>query len=230
MEHADATSISDCIGKQARTAWCAPSLACSGWATSFLPALHMIQIGHVEHALYIILLCGLLAARLGFVVRYWDSYRNTLPDILDIRDGGFLTWPGLVCGGIATLLLLRTRLPKRALSASVCAGAMTLCTGFGAAWVASRNDADIKLPAQTFETIDGKPLALAAFHGKPVVMNLWASWCPPCRHEMPVLQKARAGNQDIVVVFANQRLESKVIQAARLSSAFDKKIAGLDKE
>jgi thiol-disulfide isomerase/thioredoxin len=160
--------------------------------------------GDIENALYTILLCGLLAARLAFVMRYWDSYRYTLPDVLDIRDGGFLTWPGLVGGFIVTLLIWRTMLPTRGLLVSVFAGALTMFAGLAAARIAHGDDATIKLPAQTFQTVDGKPLALSAFRGKPMVINLWASWCPPCRHEMPVMQKAQAANQDVVFVFANQ--------------------------
>jgi thiol-disulfide isomerase/thioredoxin len=40
--------------------------------------------------------------------------------------------------------------------------------------------------------------------GKPLVLNLWASWCPPCRREMPVLAKAQAEHSDVTFVFANQ--------------------------
>ncbi|MDQ4007052.1 MAG: TlpA family protein disulfide reductase [Actinomycetota bacterium] len=34
----------------------------------------------------------------------------------------------------------------------------------------------------------GRPVHLAGLHGKPLVLNLWASWCTPCREELPVLQ------------------------------------------
>lgn len=45
--------------------------------------------------------------------------------------------------------------------------------------------------APSFPVVDlaGKPGALADYRGKIVVLNLWASWCPPCRAEMPDLER-----------------------------------------
>ena len=61
-------------------------------------------------------------------------------------------------------------------------------------------------PVFTLHDDRGKPVSLAQYRGKVVVMNLWASWCPPCRAEMPDLQTvsreyAKAG---VVVVGVNQ--------------------------
>src|SRR3546814_7473677 len=40
--------------------------------------------------------------------------------------------------------------------------------------------------------------------GEPMVVNLWATWCPPCRREMPVLAKAQEERGDVTFVFVNQ--------------------------
>ena len=39
----------------------------------------------------------------------------------------------------------------------------------------------------TLETPDGAPLALASFVGQPLLINFWATWCPPCVQELPLL-------------------------------------------
>jgi thiol-disulfide isomerase/thioredoxin len=62
-----------------------------------------------------------------------------------------------------------------------------------------------RLPELTFTGADGKPRALADFQGKTVLLNLWATWCVPCRKEMPALDalQARLGSDTFEVVAVN---------------------------
>ena len=50
---------------------------------------------------------------------------------------------------------------------------------------------------------DGRYLRLSDLQGKPVVLNFWATWCGPCRLEMPELVKAAGANPDLVVLAAD---------------------------
>jgi thiol-disulfide isomerase/thioredoxin len=42
---------------------------------------------------------------------------------------------------------------------------------------------------QTFTTPDGAPLAMQSFQGRPLLVNFWATWCPPCVEELPLLNR-----------------------------------------
>jgi thiol-disulfide isomerase/thioredoxin len=48
------------------------------------------------------------------------------------------------------------------------------------------------VPDLRFSDLQGNETDLAAFAGKPVVLNLWATWCAPCREEMPSLDRLQA--------------------------------------
>ena len=60
---------------------------------------------------------------------------------------------------------------------------------------------------------DGAPVSLHALGGQPMVVNLWATWCPPCRREMPTLQQAQQDNPAVTFVFANQGEAAETITA-----------------
>jgi thiol-disulfide isomerase/thioredoxin len=62
-----------------------------------------------------------------------------------------------------------------------------------------------RLPELTFTDADGKPRALADFQGKTILLNLWATWCVPCRKEMPALDalQAKLGSDRFEVVAVN---------------------------
>jgi len=63
----------------------------------------------------------------------------------------------------------------------------------------------LKLPELAFQDAAGKPLTLEHWRGRTVLLNLWATWCVPCRKEMPALDalESRLGGPDFEVVAIN---------------------------
>lgn len=149
-----------------------------------------------------ILFVGLSSARLSFIMVYQEMYVSAPWTILDLRDGGFNYVVGMLGAVIMTILLAvrkrRWRMPLLAtlLSGTVLWGAVTA--------ILSVQGKGVPLPDIVLSDLNGKAVPIASLGGKPMVVNLWATWCPPCRREMPILRDAQQENRDIVFVFANQ--------------------------
>jgi thiol-disulfide isomerase/thioredoxin len=76
---------------------------------------------------------------------------------------------------------------------------------------ADRSHAGEAAPATAFKGPDGAPLTIAKFKGKPVLVNLWATWCAPCVAEMPTLDKLAAqGKVQVVTVSQDMDGATKV--------------------
>jgi thiol-disulfide isomerase/thioredoxin len=63
----------------------------------------------------------------------------------------------------------------------------------------------LRLPDLAFEDADGKSKKLSDWRGRTVLVNLWATWCVPCRKEMPALEglQTKLGGPDFEVVAVN---------------------------
>jgi thiol-disulfide isomerase/thioredoxin len=67
-------------------------------------------------------------------------------------------------------------------------------------------------PDFSLETLDGKVVRLADLRGKPVLINFWATWCPPCRAEMPEIQAAyeKYADKGLVVLAVDFTVQDKL--------------------
>ena len=66
-----------------------------------------------------------------------------------------------------------------------------------------RTQAGLAAPDATFRDPEGKPVTLADFRGRPVLLNLWATWCAPCVAELPTLDALaarRAGEISVITI------------------------------
>jgi cytochrome c biogenesis protein CcmG/thiol:disulfide interchange protein DsbE len=57
-------------------------------------------------------------------------------------------------------------------------------------------------PDFTLETLEGEAISLAELRGQPVIVNFWASWCPPCKAEMPAIQAIYTDYQGSITILA----------------------------
>lgn len=167
---------------------------------------------NVESILWKTVLAGALIARITFVLLHLESYLQRPISMMDIRDGGFSVWAGVLAAILVAGLLVWPRpLARRPLAL---AGATALSVlGMGYAIITLLYPAGTMLGDIHFTTLQGEPVKINNFQGKPTVINLWASWCPPCRREMPALQQGQAQNPDMNFIFANQRETDRVIRA-----------------
>lgn len=145
-------------------------------------------------------LAAIVAARIGHVVLHGASFAEEPWRMLAIWQGGFSLSAGLLGVALVTALYARSfRFAAGAAGAVLVAGLVGLVT-----LELTKATYGQPAPATRMATLDGSLRSIRDFEGKPLVVNLWATWCPPCRREMPMLAREAAERTDVGFVFVNQ--------------------------
>ncbi len=76
-------------------------------------------------------------------------------------------------------------------------------------------------PGFTLNTFSGEPVTLAGLKGKVVLINFWASWCPPCRAEMQAMQSVYADDRDrgLVILAVNTTYQDDLTKATQFAQS-----------
>ncbi|QPI86359.1 TlpA family protein disulfide reductase [Rhodobacterales bacterium HKCCA1288] len=145
---------------------------------------------------------GFIGARLGHVIEFWPSFAEEPWRILAIWQGGFSVAGAAVGVAAVTAWALWRSLPVVPAASALCAGVIV--------WQAILLDVaprePVALPGDPLATIEGESLVLTSLvaSDKPIIINLWATWCPPCRRELPMLATVAAQRDDVVFLLASQ--------------------------
>ena len=67
-------------------------------------------------------------------------------------------------------------------------------------WFRPKPDLPDEAPDFTLQDLDGNTVSLSDYRGRPVVLNFWATWCGPCRTEIPAFSDFADENPDVVVL------------------------------
>ena len=94
--------------------------------------------------------------------------------------------------------------------------------GEGASTVASKPDVGFRAPEYSAQTLAGDSVSLASYRGKVVLLNVWATWCGPCRKEIPELRviNSRYSSQGLTVVGVTVDTEGTETQIADFVKEF----------
>jgi len=175
----------------------------------------------------IALLVGLVSARSAYVWVHKESFALDPVVALQAWLGGWIWSAGVAAAALALVLTLRKPRP-------IAAG-LGLLAVLSAVWVAFGEDRAPRsatlLPAGLlFEMAQGGTITAGDLRGRIAVLNLWASWCPPCRREMPMLIDAAASERRAMILLVNQGETPERLSAFLEGQGLEPRHVALDPE
>ena len=169
-----------------------------------------VQWNLLKDSIWTAILIGLVFSRIGFVLMNLSSYLTDPIEIIKIQDKGFNLYIGLLVG-CCWVVFKNKALQKLFLALLFSLFILFNAAGFGLLHKVQQQYQ--QFPELTLQDLQHQSIGLKQFSGKPLVMNLWASWCPPCHREMPILNQAQADYKNVQFVFINQGEAAETIQA-----------------
>lgn len=160
----------------------------------------------------IAVVAGFIVGRAAYVVEHWSYYQGAPLEMLYLWQEGYSAAFGITAALVTAVLLgLWRRAPQHHLLGPLIFGVVAWF-GLNLSAAPFTDTTEHQLPPIVVYDLDDEPRSLDSFGGKPVVVNLWATWCPPCRREMPAFQAAQAEWEEVHFVFANQGESAETVR------------------
>ena len=177
------------------------------WASIYFKADKHWCSRIAEHGLWI----GVIVSRLVFALFNWSSYAAKPWSLLYLWQPGYSFSAGVI--GALAYILYRIYQQEAEMRRSIVnalsvgftlpvllfTGMLLTMNQFVSAKIVIPGDA---IPNEKVTDLHGKAVSFAQYAGKGLVVNFWATWCPPCRREMPLLEEVytQYQSQDLVVI------------------------------
>ena len=172
------------------------------WALSHWLTRKNIENAQAVNGVFWAVVIGFILARFAFVIKLWSEYQENWWQVFNIRDGGFIPYFGWIAA--IFVLVLSSRGKRTITRAYLRASIAAMCVIVPLNLAARFYSAEVVIPQIPVFDSSGAKLSLQTFKGKPLVINYWATWCPPCRREMPVLQAAQKQHTSVTFLLINQ--------------------------
>ena len=178
------------------------------------------------------LVFGLIGARASFVVINWAAYLEAPWSAIFLWQPGYDPIAGFVIGAVYSIwriwrldsiarpIYLRATLMALTVTATVIIGTNVVANRLADP---DRLRAGDQFPNFALQSVDGGTVRLSDFAEQPVVLNFWATWCPPCRREMPLLNSVHLqfADEGLVVLGIAVAESVALVRAFRDESGVD---------
>lgn len=159
--------------------------------------------------LWMILFISLIAGRVVFFIRFYAEFDSVFA-LIDIRDQGMdrLAFGMTFVAGVIWQLFRQS-----AVRIAMLSGVLMMAVSYTVLSVClALNQPEKPFPEMTLLSLDGELVPLQQRLGDQLtVVNLWATWCPPCQREMPVLQQAEQRYPQVRFILVNQQEDRQIV-------------------
>ncbi|WP_232606986.1 TlpA family protein disulfide reductase [Photobacterium phosphoreum] len=158
----------------------------------------------------IALLAAAIVARVVYVILHWETFSMSPMRAFMFWQGGFEWISGAVMAVASVFFIVRSWRSR-----GTAIGILVVSVLVWVSTDALLNDtkSTVFLPDIILSDADGINVALRDYASGPVVINIWATWCPPCRRELPAMIEQAAASPSIPFLFVNQAEDPIAVHA-----------------